>query len=246
MTKENCKLPKIKICGLTKKEEAAYLNEIEADYAGFVFFEKSKRNISFEKASEIMKELNPKIQKVAVIVSPDEEMIEKLNNSEFDIVQVHGDITLERLQKIKKPIWRAINIQGNWEEHINELNLNIEKTSDGQGEILLDGKEKSNGNSGISGILIDSANFGSGKTFEWEKVKGNLSQGILDNNSSGKRWRPLFILAGGLNSENVREGIEIFKPDVVDVSSGVEGENGKDRTKILEFAKAVRKIKASP
>ena len=50
--------PKIKICGLTRPEESEYLNEYSVDYAGFVFYEKSKRNISFERADEIMKNLN--------------------------------------------------------------------------------------------------------------------------------------------------------------------------------------------
>ena len=43
------------------------------------------------------------------------------------------------------------------------------------------------------------------------------------------------ILAGGLNCDNVKNGINKFKPDVVDVSSGVEGTNGKDRELIKLF-----------
>ena len=50
-----------------------------------------------------------------------------------------------------------------------------------------------------------------------------------------------FILAGGLTPANVREGIELFHPDVVDVSSGVEGTKGKSREKIEEFVREVRK-----
>jgi len=50
-----------------------------------------------------------------------------------------------------------------------------------------------------------------------------------------------FILAGGLNPENVAEGIETFAPDIVDVSSGVEGDGaGKDRTLIEAFIRKVR------
>ena len=50
-----------------------------------------------------------------------------------------------------------------------------------------------------------------------------------------------FILAGGLKAQNVSEGIRIFLPDVVDVSSGVEGKDGKEKEKIEEFVKEVRK-----
>ena len=50
-----------------------------------------------------------------------------------------------------------------------------------------------------------------------------------------------FILAGGLNPSNVKEGIRLLQPDVVDVSSGVEGDNGKDKNLILEFTERVKK-----
>ena len=53
---------------------------------------------------------------------------------------------------------------------------------------------------------------------------------------AGKTW----ILAGGLNSQNVQEAIQIFSPDVVDVSSGVESDCGKEKALILEFAGKVR------
>lgn len=46
--------PKVKICGLQKPVDAQYVNDAGADYAGFVFYEKSKRNVSCQKAKEIM------------------------------------------------------------------------------------------------------------------------------------------------------------------------------------------------
>lgn len=53
----------IKVCGLTEVREAEYLNRFKIDFAGFVlFFPKSKRNISIEKAEEIMKHLDKNIK----------------------------------------------------------------------------------------------------------------------------------------------------------------------------------------
>ena len=49
-----------------------------------------------------------------------------------------------------------------------------------------------------------------------------------------------FILAGGLRASNVQQGISIFQPDMVDVSSGVEGDMGKDKELIKEFIERVR------
>ncbi|WP_099469847.1 phosphoribosylanthranilate isomerase [Konateibacter massiliensis] len=81
----------------------------------------------------------------------------------------------------------------------------------------------------VYGYLFDAAIPGSGKIFDWS---------LLDN---VPRDEKLFILAGGLNSENVCEAIKRLKPDAVDVSSGVEGENGKDADKIKAFVNSVNK-----
>lgn len=48
------------------------------------------------------------------------------------------------------------------------------------------------------------------------------------------------VLAGGLNSKNVIDGIEKFQPDIVDVSTGVEGTSGKDKKLILDFIERVK------
>ncbi len=48
-------------------------------------------------------------------------------------------------------------------------------------------------------------------------------------------------MAGGLHAGNVERAMEILRPDVVDVSSGVEGQDGKDAVKIKEFIGKVRR-----
>lgn len=86
-------------------------------------------------------------------------------------------------------------------------------------------------NYSTEGYLLDSfvkrVAGGSGKKFNWE---------ILEN----KEIPRTFIIAGGLNSENVQEGIRRTKPDIVDVSSGVETNGCKDYQKIKEFIRKVR------
>ncbi|MBA4688476.1 MAG: phosphoribosylanthranilate isomerase [Candidatus Galacturonibacter soehngenii] len=81
----------------------------------------------------------------------------------------------------------------------------------------------------IHGYVFDAAIPGGGKTFDWSI----LSQFPRDDK--------LFILAGGLHADNVAEAIEKVRPDVVDVSSGVEGTKGKDALKIKEFVENVKK-----
>lgn len=212
---------KIKICGLTRPEEATYLNEIKADYAGFVFYEPSKRNLTVEKAREIFKELNSDIKKVAVMVSPDKDLITTLQKEDFDILQIHKKLTVEVLREADRPVWYAVNI-----EDMGEL----KKTTEYVRALPRDLSKK------ITGLVVDAKNFGSGVTFNWQKSKDLKESFKLL--FEGRE----FILAGGLSKENVAEGITFFEPDTVDVSSKVEDENGKNKELIKEFASSVRSV----
>lgn len=198
---------KIKICGLTSREEAGYLNENQVDFAGFVlFFPKSRRNISIGQAKEIMACLPEGIQKVAVTVSPTAGQIRAIEEAGFDYVQIHGELSKEVLEAVKLPVLKAFNLK-DLEQY--ETFRNCEK---------------------IAGYVFDAAEPGSGQSFDWELVKQLPRDGKL------------FLLAGGLSSENVAKAIRVLSPDGVDVSSGVEYEDrpGKDPQKIKDFCMAVR------
>lgn len=207
----------IKICGITQIEEAQFLNDAKVDYAGFVFFEKSKRNISMDMAVAIGQQLHSEIKRVAVTVSPTIELVHKIQNSGFDLLQVHKNLALDVMENCHIPIWYACNI------------ADIKQLEEAQAFIssLPEEYQKK-----IEGIVVDGAEYGSGKTFDWSTGKKEMID-FLKNRK--------FILAGGLNAQNVREGIQIFQPDVVDVSSGVEGLNGKERELVMNFVEQVRK-----
>lgn len=212
---------KIKICGLTRPEEANFINDNNVDYAGFVFYEPSKRNLTIDKAREIMQGLNSSVKKVAVLVSPDADTIRKLQELPFDILQIHKKMENDVLATAKLPVWYAINISD--EEEADRKRQFVDELPD---EL----KAK------IEAIVVDAPDFGSGKPFNWRKSRRLLKAGA----QSPPEDTRMFVLAGGLNPDNVAEGISLFNPDVVDVSSGVEGPQGKDREKIEAFCKAVR------
>lgn len=198
---------KIKICGITNLDDISYLNEYKPDFAGFVIFQKSKRYVSVEKATELMKNLDESIKKVAVTVSPDLNLIHEIEKAGFDIIQIHGVIDEKLIQKIRIPIWYAYNI---CDSHDLEQLPFVDR---------------------IDAIVVDSEKYGSGKTFDWSVNLYSIN-------------KPL-VLAGGLNSENVKTGINIFSPYAVDVSSGVEGDyvegkSRKDKEKIRTFIERVR------
>ena len=206
-------MPKIKICGITRPQEAECLNEAGVEYAGFVFYGKSRRNLSFPKARQIQEALSSRIQKVAVTVSPDICLYRQIAEAGLDILQVYGRLEPEVLEASEIPIWRACNIDS--PERLEQL--------EGIGR-----HEK------IAAYVMDAQMAGSGKTFNWKASPAILKKRELY--FQGKS----FVLAGGLHSRNVEEGIRRFRPDIVDVSTGVEADGGKDRQMILDFVRKVR------
>ena len=94
----------------------------------------------------------------------------------------------------------------------------------------MDNYEKYHNDSRIAGYVFDAIESGSGKTFDWK---------LVDNIPRDEK---LLLLAGGLNPDNVRMAIEAVHPDGVDVSSGVENDDGagKNPDKIHDFVAAVK------
>lgn len=139
---------KVKICGLTSPEEAEYLNENGADFAGIVlFFPKSKRNTTPDQASEIIRTLNPNIKKVAVVVSPTPEQAEQIAQLGFDYIQIHGTLCDELLSQIRIPILKAFNVKD------------------------MDQYPRFHQCPQIAGYVFDAQEPGSGKAFDWKLVE---------------------------------------------------------------------------
>ncbi len=106
---------KIKICGLTRREDIEAVNNYLPDYIGFVFA-KSKRQVSFKQAKELKKLLNPKIETVGVFVNESIETLMALGMEKvIDIIQLHGDEDEAYIKavkrKVKLPVIKAIRIK---------------------------------------------------------------------------------------------------------------------------------------
>ena len=133
----------IKICGFTDPKEAAYISYPDVSMMGMVlFFPKSKRNISIERAKDIMKAVDPRIQKVAVVVSPTVDQAIEIEKAGFDYMQVHGTLSEDVLKKTSISIIKAFNLG-------DEQNPSYEI------------------NDRIKAYLFDAAEPGSGKSFDW-------------------------------------------------------------------------------
>lgn len=205
-------LPQIKICGLTRVNEAVSCSELGPDAIGLVFFEKSPRNVSIEQAKEISVNLPDAISKVGVFVNETFDFImERVDKCFLDVVQLHGNESPDLVTKLKKENLTVIKC------------LYIESTPS------LDTVSKYH----ASGYLVECAKgvLPGGNALSWNFQKAK---------DFGDTY-PL-ILAGGLSPSNVTSAIESSLPDAVDVSSGVENEPGrKDISKIKAFIEAVSK-----
>ena len=140
----------IKMCGLTRKCDIKAVNEIKPEYIGFVFWTKSKRYISPEKAFELKKLLDKNIKAVGVFVDESiEKVAELLENGIIDIAQLHGHETEDYIKQLReltdKPVIQAFRIRSS-----SDMEKAVNSTAD---MILLD------------------AGMGDGKIFDWSLIK---------------------------------------------------------------------------
>ena len=206
----------VKICGITKIEDAHFLEEAQADFAGFVFHPASSRHLSDEQAGLIAAELHPSIKKVALAVDPDDHQIDAMIKAIApDYIQLHGAESPERCAALKQRfdcgIIKALGIGG-------AAHLAAAETFDSCADfMLLDALPQPGGPQG-----------GSGHRFDWS---------LLTDYNGKLPW----FLAGGLTPDNVVEAVQATGAAYVDVSSGVERQAGeKDRGKISQFIQAAR------
>lgn len=143
-------MSKIKICGLTRKEDILAVNEIKPDYIGFVFA-KSKRQISLEQAQELKKQLSFDIPSVGVFVNEKTEKISHIvQRGVIDIIQLHGQETNAEIKMLKKmfhlPIIKAISVKTKYD---------IQQAEKMEADY----------------ILFDNGAGGTGETFDWNLLK---------------------------------------------------------------------------
>jgi phosphoribosylanthranilate isomerase len=211
---------RVKICGITRKEDLDAAAVAGADAVGFVVgVASSPRNLSLSEAEKLIRQVPPFVKSVLVTVTrsiDDFEMYEKLNP---DAIQIHGE-NLHAAASVRLKIPNTLLIGAVNAQHANDVDV-VSRASKLFDAVLLD--SFANGRYGGTGVVHD-----------WELSK-RFKQVIHP--------KPL-ILAGGLNPENVAEAVRTIQPYAVDVSSGVERQPGiKSHQKIVEFIKNAKDVK---
>jgi len=215
---------KVKICGIRNEEELKICIRY-ADAVGFVteFPSEVPWNITREEARKLISKTPPFIYTVIVASGSVEEVIDLVEYTKPNAVQLHGNESEEDVKEI---------VEGVDVKVIKALPVDV-KTGRIYGRDAID-VALSYEKTGIDAVLLDSKTDrvgGTGKTFNWEIAR-----------KVREKIRLPLILAGGLNSKNVRKAIEYVKPYAVDVISGVETEGRKDENKIREFVRAAKVI----
>jgi len=105
-------LVRVKICGITRVEDALAVAKSGADAIGLVFYEKSPRHVSIEKAAQLASALPPFVTVVGLFVNASAKAVrETLDSVSLDVLQFHGDETPEFCEQFHKPYLKAIRVK---------------------------------------------------------------------------------------------------------------------------------------
>lgn len=213
--------PIVKLCGNRSLSDLAKTTSSDASHLGFIFVRGTKRYVRPEHVGRWVKKVRPKQKLVGVFIEPTiEEVEEVLHFTPLDVIQLHGNETVSQLLRIKEafglPVWKVIHHQ---EEGIQQMEI-FSGVADGY---IVDSK-------------VDGFSGGTGVSFDWEAVPSYRDKAY-------EQGVPCLI-AGGIKPDNL-EALLAYHPEGIDLSSGVEVDEGKDISKIQAIMKEVERNVAS-
>lgn len=205
----------VKVCGITRIEDARYAAHIGFDAVGFIFYPNSPRYITPEKARAIIAELPPFITAVGVFVDEKEETVrEVLSYARLSMLQLHGRESPAYCRSMPLRVIKAFGVD-------EKFNFRVLAEYE---------------NSNVAAFLLDRHSpelvGGTGQAFDWSLAQNAREYGRV-------------ILAGGINPFNVESALKEAEPFGIDVNSGVEILPGeKNRVKMRELIEKVRRFRA--
>lgn len=185
--------PRIKICGITREEDAIAAARLGVDAIGLVFYARSPRHVTIETARRLVGVLPPFVSVVALFVDPTREEVDKvLAGLAVDVLQFHGDEPPEFCRSFHRPYLKAVRVRPGV-----DLAAYAERYADARG-LLTD-------------AFVEGSHGGTGTTFDWALLPGQiplpliLSGGLDEHNVSEavRRIRPAAV--------DVSSGVEAGK-----------------------------------
>ena len=211
----------VKICGLSTPESLRAAVGAGAAYVGFNFFPPSPRAVTPAEAAALTPLVPDRVIKTGLFVDPeDDDIAAVLAVAQFDLLQLHGSESPDRLAALRKrfgiPIMKVVKLR-----HRDDL-TSVADYFEVADRLLFDTKAPED--------MIGALPGGNAVSFDW---------GML----AGCRWPLHWMLAGGLTTENLGEAVKVTAAPTVDVSSGVETAPGvKDPAKIAAFLAAAKAL----
>ena len=208
---------RVKICGLTDPADIPAAIVAGASYLGFNFFPKSPRYLDLEAAAFMATSVPVGVGKVGLTVDADDATLDLLTTTvPLDFLQLHGKESPARVSEVKAryrlPVIKVVGISG--PEDVTQIDF-YGKVAD---QILVDAKPPKGAD----------RPGGNAVAFDWKLI-------------AGRRWPVPWMLAGGLNPDNVAEAIRLTGARQVDVASGVESAPGvKDADLMRAFIENAR------
>jgi len=210
--------PAIKICGLTRRDDAAYAEQQGASYLG-VILAGGPRLLSPRQAGLVLGPRRHTVRRVAVFGEQSlDEVIVLAEELDLDIIQLHGAKSPEEVAQIahrsSRTVWPVLRVAG------TTLPENALAMAHASGHLVLDAHVV--GQLGGTGVALD-----------WSGLRAAVASLRLQIPTLQ------LVLAGGLRPRNVAQAIQLLSPQVVDVSSGVEAAPGvKDPALVEQFVRA--------
>lgn len=214
----------VKICGLSTAETVHAAVDAGASHIGFMFYERSPRNVTPTQAADLRALLPETVQAVAVLVDADDTLLDEVVQAvRPDLLQLHGSETPERVADIKSrtgiAVMKVISVADAADVAASDT---YEKAAD---LLLFDAKPPKSMANALPG--------GNALSFDWS---------LIADAEPGLPW----MLSGGLTPDNVAEAISRTGARMVDVSSGVEDAPGKKNEALIRaFVKAAQVVKTT-
>lgn len=208
--------PKVKICGLTRNADARLADELGANFLGVVASAGFSRSVRQERLAEVV--AGTRASRVAVLVDEAPEAAAALARTMgAAVLQLHGDESVAVVRALRSEgdwrLWKAVRAQS-----LEDVSRAVDRFADCVDGLLVEGWR--------DGVI---GGAGARLALDPDSVRSAIPT-HLD-----------FVLAGGLTPESVSVSVSRFRPDIVDVSSGIEGSIGvKDAILMRTFLASVR------
>ena len=219
-------MTKVKICGIRNLDDALVAAEAGADFIGLVFVPGRRRRLDHPAAKVIvsgLKDAYAAPQVVGLFADQDlEEVNRTIETCGLDLAQLCGRESLDYCTQTRAKVIKVIHIPSSASpEQVPEELVKMVNAYSGAGHLVTLDR------------LVEGLQGGTGESFDWSIAVQLSRQGSF------------FLLAGGLDPDNVGQAVATVRPWGVDVSSGVETNGDKDHQKIREFIRNAKEPSAA-